>query len=73
MAVYWFCATSINRLKRKELVGYSVEALERAGIVDTMPLDQRIGVRIPGGAANKTKTVIRPRFFRNASFLNKSS
>jgi hypothetical protein len=49
MAVYRLRTTSINKLKRKELVGNSVETLERAGIVDTMPLDQHIGVRIPGG------------------------
>ena len=45
----------INILKRKEFVGYSVKALESLGIIDFLPLDRHIGVRIPGGRPNSAQ------------------
>src|SRR5262245_47940770 len=49
MAVYWLRPASINILKRKELVGHSVQTQEHTGIVEFLSLDQHIGVRIAGG------------------------
>src|SRR5258708_39656364 len=56
--VLFWLVQLITTLKRKELIGKSIETPEHLGIVDSLPLDQHIGVRIPGGQPNQQLTFL---------------